>query len=224
MLNLRSPRTVLALAALLAVPVAAAGSPLGPNLVQNGSFETGDFTSWTTSGTCEFVSPALGLNAPAGCGGVAFDSLLLLKDPTPPDGAYAAHIGKGAADVLSQSITTTPGGLYDVAFSLANTSALSGFVFPDDTLKVYFDGALILNWKVTGPSGIDTYNTYLFTGLHAAGSSAVLSFVSNRYSAYFDIDNVSVKQEVPEPTTLALLGVGLASAGGRRWWKRRNNA
>ncbi len=218
-------RVVLALLALVAVPALADAGPLGPNLIQNGSFETGDFSSWTTSGTCEFVLPALGvLSQPSPCGGVAFNSGLLLKDPTPTDGLYSAHIGKGSADVLSQSVTTTPSGLYDVAFSFANTTATSGFVNPDDTLKAYFDGVLIMNWKVTGPSGIDTYSTFHITGLQASGSSALLSFVSNRNSAYFDIDNVSVNQQVPEPTTLALFGVGLAGAGGRRWWQRRKSS
>jgi len=59
-----------------------------------------------------------------------------------------------------------------------------------------------LNLAASPWYAIDAYSTYHFTGLQASGSSALLSFVSNRDSAYF-LDNVSVNQEVPEPTTLA---------------------
>src|SRR5258706_15770456 len=96
-------RVVLALLALVAVPALADAGPLGPNLIRNGSFETGDFSSWTTSGTSEFVLPALGgLSQPSPCGGCAFNSGLFIKDPNPTEGFNTPHNAKGSAPVRNK--------------------------------------------------------------------------------------------------------------------------
>jgi len=78
MLNLCPGRLLLTLLALIAAPCMATAGPLGPNLVENGICETGDFSSWTATGTCEFVRPQLG-TPPGTCGYIAIDSGLGLN-------------------------------------------------------------------------------------------------------------------------------------------------
>ena len=68
---------------------------LGPTVLNNGSFETGDLTGWSASGSIQAVFLGLGGQF----------------------GNYAAHLGpSGSTQSLSQSVSTTPGQHYTVSF------------------------------------------------------------------------------------------------------------
>ena len=69
-------------------------------LVLNGDFEIGNFTSWTQSGNLSFTGVGSG-NAHSG--------------------TYAAYFGPvGSLGFISQNLTTVPGGTYDLTFWLKN--------------------------------------------------------------------------------------------------------
>jgi hypothetical protein len=205
----RLMRFLLALSAVVVVPRLAAAGPI--NLVQNGGFETGSFSSWTVTGPCQFVLASI---ASSGCSG-------LDVDPKPYDGKYAAYLGAamGTGGSLSQSISTTAGASYELRFDLANTifTGLGG-VTPNQ-LTVSFDGTPLLSWN---NHGVTPYTEFVFANLLATGPSTQLMFQSGQNPAYFLLDDVSVVQ-TPEPSTLALIGVAIAGASGRRWWWRQSS-
>ena len=129
----RLVRLLLTVSALAVVPSVATAGPI--NLVQNGGFETGNFSSWTVTGPCQFVLASV---ASSGCSG-------LDVDPKPFDGHYAAYLGAamGTGGSLSQTLGTTAGSLYNLQFDLANTSfAGLGGVTPNQ-LTVSFGGTTL---------------------------------------------------------------------------------
>ncbi len=54
------PKTLLVVVALAVAFTLTAPKTFAQNLVQNGSFETGDFTDWTTTGNFEFTQVVSG--------------------------------------------------------------------------------------------------------------------------------------------------------------------
>ncbi len=98
--NLAVVATSLALVLSCSVP-----SALALNLVSNGGFETGDFSSWTTNGSFIYVLPD------------GYES------------TYAAALGTTSGlGLLAQSgIATTPGKEYELSFMLKSSGAPNEF-------------------------------------------------------------------------------------------------
>jgi hypothetical protein len=161
-----------------------------PNLVTNGGFETGDFTGWLETNNFS-LSDVL-------CGSPGFA----------PEGNCAAFFGpEGADGTLSQVINTHAGGRYVISFDFAADGGS-----PAD-FSAAFNGQTLL--ALTDPPTSD-FNVFSFVAF-GTGPTATLAFNFRDDPAFLYLDAVSVTA-VPEPGSIALLGLGVAGiwAGRRR--------
>jgi len=161
----------------------AAPSEAAPNLVVNGSFETGDFTGWTQTGNTSFN----GVQCPG-------------PGPTVAAGNCSAFFGPvGSTGGISQTLNTVAGLPYDIDFSfLPDGGTPSSF-------SASFDGTTLTN--LTNPPASASFETFHYQVL-ATGATTTLSFSFRDDPGFLFLDAVSVT--VPEPATLLLFGMGLA--------------
>lgn len=175
----------------------------GPNLIVNGDFEAGE-TGWQKSGgmTIGLVSTTdRGKSAGTGC------------------------IGSECLDLpnyssLNQIVQTTVGQTYEFSFWVAEyLGSPSGFA-------VYWDGRLVD--RVTDPANNSltfigdnvfegTWTQFTYSGLVANTASTGIELRGRHDPGGMHFDDISIVEEtdIPEPSILALLGLG-ALAMGRR--------
>ncbi len=188
-------RTSYTFAACLAAAALVGSVDADANLVTNGGFETGDFTGWTTS--IDFV----------------FDGVDVLA---PHSGNYAAFFGNpSGTSTISQTLSTTPGKLYQVDFWLQNEADVTGVAVPNSFSFNLNGGPAELT--LTNASAF-SYTHYTF-GFIAAAATANLLFSFEHGPAFWDLDDVSVN--VPEPGSLALVALAGVLVGVAR---RRRSA
>jgi hypothetical protein len=176
--------TGLILGALMLVGVA---SQANANLVTNGDFETGDFTGWTTS-----IDPV-------------FDGVDSLA---PQGGTFAAFFGNPGGSQISQTLATIAGTTYQVDFYLMIENDVLGNAIPN-SFAFNWDGNTV--FSITDGAGGGGYVHYSFQVL-ASSASTNLAFSFSSLPSFLDFDTVSVEAatQIPEPGSLAL--VGLAGA------------
>jgi PEP-CTERM motif len=170
----------------------------GPNLVADGGFEAGSTVAtnppWTVT---DFL----------GSFGEGIDYGI---DTSPADAQSGSNsfYGMGFNDgfdpviptVLSQTLSTQPGHVYNVSLGFANFAGGLG------ELEVLWGGNVIYDNPNIGPQG---YTNILLHPI-AAGASTILSIeLSDSGGFPLNVDNVSV----PEPATWATLLLGLAGMG-----------
>jgi len=153
------------------------------NLVVNGSFEAGDLSGWTEAGDTTFNGVE--------CPGASFVF----------NGLCDYFAGPLTLSTLSQSIATTVGQNYEISFALnpdgGNPSSFSASF-----------GGFPLFSLLNSPDL--PYALHTFTHV-ASQPVSTLSFTFSNPAGFFGFDAVSVNAAaaVPEPASLALLGIAL---------------
>lgn len=160
--------------------------------INNGSFESGDFTGWTVSGDTGFVGVCDVSSCPGGF--------------APEDGNFAAFFGPvGDTATISQTIATTPGDQYSLSFYLANpvggTPNFFSVTFGNSSFS-FSNFGVAFGWQQFTLSTV------------ATSDQTPLSFTFQNDPSYWFLDNVSLSQNggtVPEPGSMALFGSGIVA-------------
>ena len=159
---------------------------IGQSLVQNGGFETGDFTGWTLVG--DTIIGTLVYNAVA----TGFDFPGLVHS-----GSFGAFLGQGGyMATLSQTLPTTPGQRYLVSCWLDNP--VSGSV---QQFSASWNGTNFVN--LSSPPAF-AWTNIVFLGT-ATAANTLLQFAAENDPNYFGFDDVSVAP-VP-PVTFASFSI-----------------
>jgi len=164
------------------------------NLVNNGDFESGDFTGWTLAGSA--TDPLQYLN-------------FGVDDLSPHSGTYGAFFGLvGAAGGIQQTVATTAGTNYQVDFWLKSETDVTGAT-GGNTFQFSWGGTV---QTITLSPVTDSYQHYMLN-LKATSNATLLDFSMQNDKAFWDLDDVSVTASVPEPGQLAMLSLGLGIVG-----------
>jgi hypothetical protein len=147
------------------------------SLVQNGGFETGDFTGWTLVGDGTVWQWPFGTTIyDAVESSSAYPAVV-------HSGTYGAFLGDIQLATLSQSLATIPGENYLLSFWLDNPTSGSGQQF-----QVNWNGGNLYN--NTSPGALSWTNLQFI--VTAASAGTVLQFGAENDPAYFGLDDITV--------------------------------
>lgn len=173
------------LTACIAVWLLTGVTAASADLIQNGSFETGDFSGWTI---VDEVGP-MDVTNQTEFGISAYQ------------GSYYAQMF-GSLDELSQTVSDTANQAMKLTFYLADASL--GSV---GTFLVYWDNNLLLLRSSAATFG---WTEYTYTVMGSGSDSLYLIGNQSDSRNFWAIDDVSlVPESLPEPSSLALLIPGL---------------
>ncbi len=152
---------------------------VGQSLVENGGFETGDFTGWLLIGDTTIGDNIYNI--------VATDDEFIGINEVVHSGNFGAFLGQGGHPAsLSQSLFTVPGQLYQISFWLDNPE--TGTSPQVQMFMANWDGTNLLN--ITNPP-VFAFTNYQFV-VSASGTNTALQFLEENDTNYFGFDDVSV--------------------------------
>ena len=227
---------------LLGIAAFAAGTALAGqasaavNLLNNGSFETGDFSGWSYVGVTPngFPAAVLNYNSASAYPTGAFGEAIPPDDTSSPSpdavGDHAAYfVADGATETLSQSVFLAAG-QYTIGFSVY--VPLNGFGNPGNaTFTGSVAGVNLANFTVdastpqqwmhfAGVANIAADGFYDTSFLYKSAPGAAGDFVVDR--AYIVAGDVT--GGIPEPGTWGLMILGFGGAGAMLRMSRRRTA
>lgn len=150
------------------------------NLVNNGSFETGNFSGWTFSGNTN-TAQVYATNNGFGNFAASFSAI-------------------GVYDEISQTLATTAGERYRISFWVNNREP------GPESLQILWENSVIHDPQPLATTGENQWvNVVLFATATTNGSQfKVRSFDTPHF---LGVDEFNV-QAVPEPATMTALGLG----------------
>lgn len=177
----------------LALAFTSVKSAHATSIVNNGSFQTGDFTGWTANPNSSFpwqVEGAPGnFFADTGCVGQECIT------GTTSQQAY-----------LYQDLTTTAGNSYTLGFTFSNEGTPS-------ELEVLFGSTVAIDLLNVNTGGSVDYSV---NGLVASSSITRLEFLGREDPSFMSVTNISVTDNgpastspIPEPGTVGMVGTGV---------------
>jgi subtilase family serine protease len=172
---------------------------VGQSIVQNGGFETGDFTGWTLVGQA-WVGYTV-YNAV----GTDYDRPGLAH--TGYFGAYLHEMGSVAT--LSQTLNTVPGQQYVVSYWLSSPG-----MYGTESFAVSWDGNTLTNLALADPPAF-AWTNFQFVAM-ADDTNTVLQFAAQNDGFGFCLDDVSVT-----PVPLAIACYSVSTNGFQFTWPSR---
>jgi hypothetical protein len=197
-------------------------SAQGANLINNGSFEFGNFVPDIHD------SMLLGVGATDITGWTVQNGGLAWDGPTNPYGLTAAdgsyfldlsgdHNNPPWGGVVSQTIPTVVGGLYRLSLDLGNSTTWNGKTAVSVAVTAGSASTVFTTGIPTGRN-VWEFKTFDFTATSANTAISVVGQPAVNVM-YIGLDNLSLER-VPEPSTMALLGgSGLLLLAWRRFRK-----
>lgn len=189
---------------LLTMPFAA-----NADIIVNGGFEDPDINSGTFA---IFGSGIPGWYVTSGSGIEIQDNVA----GSPYEGDQLVELDSFSNSGMAQNVATVAGTAYELVFAF---SARPNVAETSNGIDVYWDGALLDSITASGFGLSDTdWNLYSYT-VSATSGTSILGFEATGFSdalgGYLDAVSLTARA-VPEPGTLALLGIGLIGAGFAR--------
>ncbi len=148
-------KTLLVIVALVMF-VSVAPATFAQNLLTNGSFETGDFTGWTTGGSFNFTGVTTG----------AFYDYSGAED-----GAYYVYMGSTAPATLSQTFADTAGAQYVFSFWFASVGD------NPSAFAASWDGTQVLN--LSNPNTGANWTEFSFTETGTGSDTVTFTFTDS---------------------------------------------